>query len=68
MGGALQGAKYGIGAMEERDGGSVWYFAYGANISTKKLTGSRNITPLESRAAKIEGWRLAYNHRWGISL
>ena len=54
-----QGAKYGIGALQQ----GVWYFAFGANISPKKLTGARNITPLESRAATLPGYRLAFNHR-----
>lgn len=37
-----QGARYGIGAE------GIWSFAYGANTSPKKLTGSRGITPFES--------------------
>jgi hypothetical protein len=55
----LQSGQYGIGGLHD----GVEYFAFGANISTKKLTGSRNITPLESRAASIEGYRLEFNHR-----
>lgn len=57
---SLQARSYGMGA--EQDG--VWYFAYGANMSPKKLTGSRNIFPLESRPTKLPGWALSFNHRY----
>ena len=56
---AVQAARYGIGSMQE----GVWYYAYGANMSSEKLTGSRNITSLESVPGRLDGWRLAFNHR-----
>ena len=54
-----QAKDYGMGGEHE----GVWYFAYGANMSPKKLTGSRNITPLESRPTLLTGWALEFNHR-----
>jgi hypothetical protein len=56
----LQATQYGIGAESP---GSVWYFAYGANMSPGKLSGKRGIQPLQSRAAKLPGWRLTFDHR-----
>ncbi len=56
----MQTARYGIGAGSS-DG--VWYFAYGANMSPGKLSGSRGIQQLESRAARLAGWRLTFDHR-----
>lgn len=59
---ASPSGRYGIGGRND----GVEYFAFGANISISKLTGSRKITPLESRAASIEGYRLEFNHRGGF--
>lgn len=55
----MQTEAYGIGASE----GRLWYFAFGANMSMKKLEGSRSITPLESKPGKLPGWALEFNHR-----
>jgi hypothetical protein len=44
----------------------VWNFAYGANMSSFKLTQTRNIQPLESIPAILPGYRLAFNHRGGM--
>jgi hypothetical protein len=55
----LQAKDYGLGG----EGEGIWYFAYGANMSPKKLTGSRKITPLESVPATLPGWALSFNHR-----
>lgn len=54
-----QGAEFGMGAMQQ----GVWYFAFGANLSAAKLTGSRGINPLEAVPGELRGWRLAFNHR-----
>jgi hypothetical protein len=56
----LQVMDYGIGAMQEE---GVWYFAFGANMTTKKLTESREIKPLEATKGFLPGWRLAFNHK-----
>ena len=55
----LQVAGFGIGTQQQ----GAWYFAYGANMCTGKLTGSRGITPLESVPGFLQGWRLSFNHR-----
>ena len=55
----MQAKRYGLGAVTD----GVWYFAFGANMSKKKLTGSRGITALESLPAKLPGWTLDFNHR-----
>ena len=59
-----QAARYGIGASSS-DG--VWYFAFGANMSPDKLSGSRGIQPLESSAARLSGWRLTFDHRCAVN-
>ena len=41
----------------------MWYFAFGANMTTKKLTESRGIKPLEATKGFLPGWRLAFNHK-----
>lgn len=38
---------------------TVWYFAYGSNLSPEKFTQSRGIVPLASLAARIPGWKLS---------
>lgn len=40
---------------------SVWYFAYGANMSTDVLVGRRGIQPLSSEAARLDGYRLVFD-------
>lgn len=56
----MQGAEFGIGAIEEK---GVWYFAFGANMTAKKLTESRSIRPYEAKNGFLPGWRLAFNHK-----
>lgn len=56
-------ALFGIGATQA--GGSVWQFAYGANMCPRKLNGARGLHPLESLPASLPGWRLSFNHRGG---
>jgi len=56
----LQGREFGIGALQEE---SVWYFAFGANMTAKKLTESRGIKPFEATNGFLPGWRLAFNHK-----
>lgn len=53
--------RWGIGAA--RRDGSVWHFAYGANISA---TERRGVHPLESLPAVLPDWRLAFTHRGGM--
>lgn len=55
----MQAVRYGLGALQE----GVWYFAFGANLSSQKLTGARNISSMESIPGRLDGWRLAFNHR-----
>jgi gamma-glutamylcyclotransferase (GGCT)/AIG2-like uncharacterized protein YtfP len=38
----------------------LWYFAYGANMSTRVLA-RRDVEPLSSEAASVAGWRLAFS-------
>ncbi len=40
----------------------LWYFAYGANTSTRVLD-RRGIAPLSSEAARLDGWRFAFSMR-----
>ena len=56
----LQVTDYGIGAMQEE---GVWYFAFGANMTAKKLTESRGIKPFEATKGFLPDWRLAFNHK-----
>ncbi|KAH9864490.1 hypothetical protein J1614_010424, partial [Plenodomus biglobosus] len=37
---------------------TIWYFAYGSNMSSSKFTGSRGIHPIKIARAKIPGWTL----------
>ena len=46
-----------------RPDGSVWNFAFGANLSRKILTGRRKIEPLESWPALANGWELSFDYR-----
>ena len=41
----MQAAEFGVGALQEE---GVWYFAFGANMTAKKLTDSRGIKPYEA--------------------
>ncbi|PVI02652.1 hypothetical protein DM02DRAFT_701132 [Periconia macrospinosa] len=44
--------------MEEKKK-TLWYFAYGSNMSTAKFTGSRGIVPLDKTLVRLPGWMLA---------
>lgn len=63
-GSALGAELMGLGAA--RADGTVWNFAYGANMSPAKLGGARGLHPLESVPARLPGWRLAFTHRGGM--
>ncbi|KAF0984703.1 hypothetical protein FDP41_000602 [Naegleria fowleri] len=39
----------------------VWYFAYGANMSSKVLIGRRKVKPMESYPCYVEGYDLVFN-------
>ncbi|KAG2386795.1 hypothetical protein C9374_001830 [Naegleria lovaniensis] len=39
----------------------VWYFAYGANMSSKVLIGRRKVKPMESYPCHVEGYDLVFN-------
>ena len=43
--------------MDEKPG-TLWYFAYGSNMSAEKFTGGRGITPLDSAVVRVSGWTL----------
>ena len=43
--------------------GSVWNFAFGANLSRRILTGRRRIEPLESMPAVVYGWELSFDYQ-----
>jgi len=44
-----------------RPSDEVWYFAYGSNMHESAFTVRRGIRPIESRAGRIEGYRLRFN-------
>lgn len=60
----LAASLFGIGAA--RGDGTVWQFAYGANMAPSKLNGSHGLHPLESLPARLPGWRLGFTHRGGM--
>ena len=60
-----QAPDLGAGTLQ-RNG--TWYCAFGANMSTDKLTHTRGITPLESAAGSVPGWNLVFNHRSACTL
>lgn len=39
--------------------GTLWYFAYGSNMSTAKFTGGRGIVPLDTARVRLPHWVLA---------
>lgn len=59
---ATDRARFGLGAAPH----GIWNFAFGANMSPRKLGGSRGLHPLESQPAVLKGYRLAFNHRGGF--
>ena len=38
--------------------GTLWYFAYGSNMSAEKFTRSRGIIPLDRAVVRVSGWAL----------
>lgn len=46
--------------------GTVWNFAFGANMCPRKLNGARGLHPVESAPACLPGHRLAFTHRGGF--
>ena len=48
--------------MEERDGieATFWYFAYGSNMSPAVFLGRRGMHPLDTRRARLDGYRLCF--------
>jgi cation transport regulator ChaC len=43
------------------DGGTVWYFAYGSNMSPAIFLERRRMAPLATRPAVLEGYRLCFD-------
>jgi cation transport regulator ChaC len=43
------------------DGGTVWYFAYGSNMSPAIFLERRRMGPIETRTALLEGYRLCFD-------
>lgn len=41
---------------------SLWYFAYGSNMSSSVICGRRNITPLRKQILSIPGYVLCFHH------
>lgn len=41
---------------------TLWYFAYGANMSRRVLD-RRGLSPLSSEPARLDGYRLRFSHR-----
>lgn len=40
---------------------AVWYFAYGSNLSPEKRRRRAGISELDTRPARVAGWRLAFD-------
>ena len=41
--------------------GALWYFAYGSNMNRAIFLDRRGMHPLETRSARLEGYRLCFN-------
>ncbi|KAL0485275.1 gamma-glutamylcyclotransferase [Acrasis kona] len=39
----------------------TWYFGYGSNMNQAQLKSGKQISPLESYPAHLDGWRLVFN-------
>jgi len=48
-------------ALEGRPDDDVWYFAYGANMHDNTFRERRRMTPRQSRAGRIDGYKLRFN-------
>lgn len=53
---------YGLGSYTE----GVWNFAYGANVSLRKVVHSRKLTPLESVPGFLKGYKMSFNNQGGM--
>lgn len=42
-------------------GDGIWYFAYGSNMSPAIFVARRRMRPLETRPARIDGYRLCFD-------
>src|SRR5262245_44118187 len=40
---------------------TIWYFAYGSNMSRGTLVERRRLTPIETRRAWVDGYRLCFD-------
>lgn len=40
--------------------GPVWYFAYGSNMNERLFRERRHMTPIETRTARLDGYRLRF--------
>ena len=40
--------------------GPVWYFAFGSNMSERLFRERRHTTPIETRIARLDGYRLRF--------
>jgi hypothetical protein len=40
---------------------TIWYFAYGSNMSRTTLVGRRGLSPIETRRARVDGFRLCFD-------
>lgn len=38
---------------------TLWYFAYGSNMSSAKFTGSRGIVPIDAARVRVPHWELS---------
>ena len=51
-------------SSSEADGGMIWNFAFGSNISAAKVK-SRGMIPSASLRGRLPGWTLLFNHNGG---
>ncbi|KAJ3044720.1 hypothetical protein HDV00_001124 [Rhizophlyctis rosea] len=49
--------------IPENEDDICWYLAYGSNMTTKVLTGRRQVKPMEYVPVTVEGYRLAFDCR-----
>ena len=63
---ATKRALQAVDKSEAGDERHVWNFGFGANINPAKLRDRRGIRPAETARAKVEGFRLLFNHRGGF--
>ena len=44
----------------------LWYFAYGSNMNERLFRERRHMTPLETRTARLDGYRLCFSVAGGM--